>query len=284
MTRAEQLVAWAERQVGCPYIFGNTGQICTPKERLRVIASKPEYRDAITNNCPVLSGKLPTCSGCKWEGKPSYDCRGLTREAIRAVTGRPVMGAGATSQWNDASNWEIKGPISAMPDRPCMVFVQKGSTMSHTGIYIGNGQVIHASGHIAGVIKSPMPRSWTHYAIPVGLYEEGDQPMPDLLKRGSKGIGVKTMQTALLSLGFSLPKFGADGDFGAETEAAVKAFQVAHSLPVTGAWDAVSQAKLEALLQPEDEDEPGPDDTVEIPRAAWDAFLEAFERVLKAVG
>ena len=283
MTRAEQLVAWAQERVGCPYIFGNTGQICTPKERLRVIASKPEYRDAITNNCPVLSGKLPTCAGCKWNGKPSYDCRGLTREGVRAVTGRPVMGAGATSQWNDASNWEIKGPISAMPDRPCLVFVQKGSTMSHTGIYVGHGQVIHASGHVSGVIKSPMPRSWTHYAIPVGLYEEGE-PMPDLVKRGSKGVGVKAMQAALLSLGFSLPKFGADGDFGAETEAAVKAFQVAHSLPVTGAWDAVSQAKLEALLQPEDEDEPGPDDTVEIPRAAWDAFLEAFERVLKAVG
>ena len=110
--------------------------------------------------------------------------------------------------------------------------------------------------------------------------------MPDLLKRGSKGVGVKAMQTALLSLGFSLPRFGADGDFGAETEAAVRAFQVAHSLPATGAWDAVSQAKLEALLQPEDEneDEPVPDDVVQLPRAAWDAFLEAFERVLKAVG
>ena len=84
--------------------------------------------------------------------------------------------------------------------------------------------------------------------------------MPDLLKRGSKGVGVKTLQTALMSLGFSLPKFGADGDFGAETEAAVKAFQTAHGLPATGAWDAVSQAKLEALLLPEDEDEDEPVD------------------------
>ena len=258
MTRAEQLAAWAERQLGCPYIFGNTGQICTPKERLRVIANKPAYRDAITNNCPVLSGKRTTCTGCKWNGKPSYDCRGLTREAIRAVTGRPVMGAGATSQWKDDSNWVQKGPLSEMPDKPCLVFTQKGDTMSHTGVRIGN-VAIHASGHVSGVIKSPMPRSFTHYAIPAGLYEEGE-PMPDLLKRGSKGVGVKTLQTALMSLGFSLPKFGADGDFGAETEAAVKAFQTAHGLPATGAWDAVSQAKLEALLLPEDEDEDEPVD------------------------
>ena len=259
MTRAEQLVQWTERQVGCPYIFGNTGQICTPKERLRVIANKPAYRDAITNNCPVLSSRQATCAGCKWNGKPSYDCRGLTREAIRAVTGRPVMGAGATSQWKDDSNWAEKGPLSEMPDKPCLVFTQKGDTMSHTGVRIGN-VAIHASGHVSGVIKSSMPRSFTHYAIPVGLYEEGDLPMPDLLKRGSKGVGVKAMQTALLSLGFSLPRFGADGDFGAETEAAVKAFQTAHGLPPTGAWDAVSQAKLEALLQPEDEDEDEPVD------------------------
>ena len=253
-----RLVEWTKQQLGCPYIFGAAGQICTPSYRQSVMKDKPLYADAIKKNCPVLSGKQATCAGCKYEGKPSYDCRGLTRLALKAATGKMLMGAGATSQWNDESNWVQKGLIKDMPDTPCFVFVQKGSTMSHTGVYVG-GSAIHASGHNSGVIDSPMPRSWTHYAIPVGLYEEGE-PMPDLLKRGSKGVGVKAMQTALLSLGYSLPRFGADGDFGAETEAAVKAFQTAHGLPATGAWDAVSQAKLEALLLPEDEDEDEPVD------------------------
>jgi cell wall-associated NlpC family hydrolase len=162
------LTNFARAQLGCPYIFGAAGQTCTPKYRESVIASKPTYADVIRRNCPVLSGKQVACQGCKYNGKPSYDCRGLTRLAVKAATGRAIQGAGATSQWNDASNWDIKGAIAAMPDRPCIVFVAKGSTMSHTGVYIGSGQVIHASGHNSGVIMSPMPRSWTHYGIPIG--------------------------------------------------------------------------------------------------------------------
>ena len=202
------------------------------------MVNKPTYADAIKRNCPVLSGKQPTCQGCKYEGRPAYDCRGLTRLAVKAATGRAIQGAGATSQWNDASNWDIKGDIKAMPDKPCIVFVAKGSTMNHTGIYIGNNQVIHASGHNSGVIESPMPRSWTHYAVPIGLYE-GDTVM--VLQKGSKGDAVKRMQFLLSELGYSFPVYGTDGDFGNETENAVKAFQADHALPVTGVWDEHSQ-------------------------------------------
>jgi hypothetical protein len=42
------------------------------------------------------------------------------------------------------------------------------------------------------------------------------------LKRGSKGKNVRNLQNALLKYDSTLlPKFGADGDFGRETEAAV---------------------------------------------------------------
>lgn len=42
------------------------------------------------------------------------------------------------------------------------------------------------------------------------------------LKKGSSGVLVKQLQTALLAQGGKLPKYGADGKFGAETEAALK--------------------------------------------------------------
>lgn len=237
------MIEWVKAQLGCPYIFGAAGQTCTPKYRESVIASKPTYADAIRRNCPVLSGKQVACQGCKYNGKPSYDCRGLTRLAVKAATGRGLQGAGATSQWNDSSNWDIKGAIAAMPDRPCIVFVAKGNTMSHTGVYIGGGQVIHASGHNAGVISSPMPRSWTHYAIPVGL--EGEITM--VLQKGSKGDAVQRMQFLLSELGYSFPVYGTDGDFGNETESAVRAFQQDHALPVNGIWDEHNQAMAEDL-------------------------------------
>ncbi len=43
--------------------------------------------------------------------------------------------------------------------------------------------------------------------------------------RGSKGDCVRALQVNLLGHGSRLPKYGPDGDFGAETEAAVRAFQ-----------------------------------------------------------
>ena len=226
----------------------------------------------------MLSGKQSTCQGCKYNGRPSYDCRGLTRLALKAATGRMLMGAGATSQWNDNSNWVDKGLIKYMPDKPCFVFVQKGNTMSHTGVYIG-GTVIHASGHNSGVIESPMPRTWTHYGIPIGLYE-GVKPMP--LKKGSKGVAVKTLQTALISLGYNLPRFGADGDYGNETETAVKAFQLAHSLPVDGVWDEEDQEVLEERLAIVEEPKPV-EELVVFKKSDWDAYLEAVERLLSKV-
>jgi hypothetical protein len=46
-----------------------------------------------------------------------------------------------------------------------------------------------------------------------------------LLRRGSSGTRVRQMQRALVKAGKRLPRFGADGDFGAETVKALKSFQ-----------------------------------------------------------
>jgi hypothetical protein len=55
-----------------------------------------------------------------------------------------------------------------------------------------------------------------------------------LLKYGSEIPAVKTMQQLLLAKGYNLPKYGADGDFGEETEVALKAYQRANNLEVDG--------------------------------------------------
>jgi len=75
-------------------------------------------------------------------------------------------------------------------------------------------------------------------------------PTPDttpLLKNGDSGPAVKRMQERLLVHGFKLPQFGADGDFGDETEKAVIAFQTARKLEVDGicgdqTWGALNAA------------------------------------------
>ena len=101
------------------------------------------------------------------------------------------------------------------------------------------------------------------------------------LKKGSKGVAVKVLQTALISLGYNLPRYGADGDYGNETETAVKAFQVAHSLPV-GDWDEECQEVLEERIGIVEEPAPV-EDLVIFKKADWETYLEAVERLLSKV-
>lgn len=54
------------------------------------------------------------------------------------------------------------------------------------------------------------------------------------LKRGMRGEDVRRLQARLMELGYELPKYGADGEYGSETVAAVKAFQVARNLTADG--------------------------------------------------
>lgn len=66
-----------------------------------------------------------------------------------------------------------------------------------------------------------------------------------LLKKGSKGDAVKELQTLLNAKG-AAPKLIVDGDFGAKTDAAVRAFQKAQKLVVDGkvgtyTWDALTK-------------------------------------------
>lgn len=55
-----------------------------------------------------------------------------------------------------------------------------------------------------------------------------------LIKKGAKGGFVSVLQKALIDDGFSLPKFGVDGDFGNETKNAVWDYQTKHNLGKDG--------------------------------------------------
>lgn len=55
-----------------------------------------------------------------------------------------------------------------------------------------------------------------------------------IIRKGDRGLKIKKLQQALVDLGFPLPKFGVDGIFGDETEAAVKDYQKARGLVQDG--------------------------------------------------
>lgn len=65
--------------------------------------------------------------------------------------------------------------------------------------------------------------------------------------RGTSAETVKKLQNALLDLGYALPKFGADGDFGGETTRAVRQFQTDQNREVTGKLDAATLTALDKV-------------------------------------
>jgi peptidoglycan hydrolase-like protein with peptidoglycan-binding domain len=65
----------------------------------------------------------------------------------------------------------------------------------------------------------------------------------DNVKKGDKGDGVKQIQTALKAAGY---KVSVDGDFGNQTDAAVRQFQKKNNLTVDGVVGKVTWGKLQS--------------------------------------
>lgn len=233
---------------GWPYVYGAWGEQCTPAGRRR---RKRDDHPTIVSACQVLSGKRTTCDGCKWNlPVRMFDCRGFVHWLLEQV-GIDIAGQGSNSQYNTKANWIARGPISEMPrDKVCCIFVRKNSVMEHVGFYLGDGTTVECSAGVQyfGQIKS----KWTNYAIPAGLYDGGEivpQPTSNkpTIRRGSSGVYVTLLQTALIQRGYTCGSSGADGVFGAKTESAVKAFQKDHGLTADGicgpkTWEAIDSA------------------------------------------
>ena len=139
----------------------------------------------------------------------------------------------------------------------------------------GDWYLIEAQGVMKGVVKSKLnsrkPNFWglmTKYydygntiqvtkpntpAVSVVAVVPKEKHLGDrILKNGSEGNDVKELQTNLIRLGYDLGKWGADGDFGDCTEAAVKAFQKACGLKVTGVFTKDDLPALEKMLTAEE--------------------------------
>lgn len=147
------------------------------------------------------------------------------------------------------------GPISTIPDIPGLVVWKSG----HIGVYVGNGYTIEMRGFAYDCVKRKVEDGpWTKWGkLPMLQYvEKKSASTPDrelgsrTLSKGCVGADVKALQEALMKLGFSLPKYGADGDYGSETEGAVKTFQRDHCLDATGVFDTAAFKVLEQVLNP----------------------------------
>ena len=244
----------SEACLGWSYVWGAVGSDCSPSRR-QYYAGRDVCPDGekkvIINTCQALNGSGKSCGGCKWYPDNMRtlcnDCQGFCKNIFSRV-GITLPGAGATSMYNTASAFTERGKIADMPNVVCLVFMQSGDKMSHVGIHIGNGDIIHCSGTVKR--GKTTDRGWTHYAVPKGM--SGEVPTIDkpALRRGSTGEYVTLLQTKLIQLGYDVGATGADGKFGDKTAAAVRMFQRDHGLTQDGVvgkntWAALDDGKKE---------------------------------------
>ena len=134
------------------------------------------------------------------------------------------------------------------------------------GVYIGGGYAVEERGFNYGCVKTKVSsRKWTHwYQLPFvdygdAVFAGGSGVKPDTpaseytlgtrtLKKGAKGTDVKALQEFLMQLGYALPKYGADGELGTETEAALKKFQAKAGVKQDGVYGSEThQALMDAV-------------------------------------
>ena len=146
------------------------------------------------------------------------------------------------------------GGIDTLPEVVGLALHKEG----HVGYYVGNGEAVEWKSFADGCVKTKVAgRGWTSwYRLPFIDYGDGvlqgstDETPGEvllgscLLLDGSEGSDVRALQEMLLSLGYALPRYGADGKFGAETEAALRAFQADAGLEADGRYGEKSHAAL----------------------------------------
>lgn len=153
-----------------------------------------------------------------------------------------------------------------------------GSKYTDQSVYLGVGDILvtKTSGHTVVVLSNGSRYEGSAVARD---YEPGER----LLKKGVQGADVKKVQQWLLELGYDLGSCGADGDFGAATEKAVKAFQKGHGLEADGQYGPMTHAAMEKAMnrkpvtaapaEPEPTPEPSSDPTkggiLTVNRGAW---------------
>lgn len=245
------LVEYAVAQIGKPYWYGCFGQ--TANAGL-LAAKRQQYPGYYT------AGDFPAQFGQK-----VHDCVGLIKGYLWCDTpdGEPIYKA---SQDVAVSGLFMacpeNGSIDTMPDIPGVCVFMRD--MSHVGVYIGGDDVIEATGHARGVVKTKLAgRGWGLWGKPRWIsYEATANPAQPaqtttqatastltvtglpLLRYGDKGEFVRSVQLLLIGRGYSCGRCGADGEIGQDTFNAIIAFQRASGLQQDGIIGAQTWARL----------------------------------------
>ena len=276
----EHFAAFCEKMLGQPYWFGTVVYKCTESLRSRKAVQYPShYGSSRTSRYKQDIAAKKVCADCiggakgyAWSGGGIGVVESIgndkTFPSVYGSNGCPDKGANSMFTYAKSKGMDW-GVIGTLPEIVGLALHKDG----HVGFYVGGGYAVEWKGFAYGCVKTKVAgRGWTHwYKLPFIQYEtDGTGNIPPvtemtlgsrLLKHGMSGADVKVLQELLLQLGYSLPKYGADGIYGTETESAVKAFQANEGLEIDGKYGDQAHVALRAAVADDDEgQQDGPDE------------------------
>jgi len=132
------------------------------------------------------------------------------------------------------------------------------SYADHIGIVesVDGGKIVTIEGNAGDMVKRVTVDKAKIMCIARPTYDVAPQPEPTptphavcsvllpVLRDGDVSKSVLTMQYLLLAYGFKLPRYGPDGEFGAETKSSLLAYQAAQHLTTDGICGPETWARL----------------------------------------
>ena len=241
---------------GCGYLMGAVGQ--STKDLTADSWLVSQYEDNPTQYEEAV----------KWLKKAPrvFDCQGLADCYVSEQLGAKTN-VYARNNYADWCSVKGTGTIPAKrrtPGAAVFVYSSTAGMIIHVGFLVepvtagkpeGDWYVIEARGLAYGVVRTKLEsRTWNRWGLMDKYFDYGegnsDAAMIEYalgertLKKGMSGSDVQALQMALMSEGFALPKYGADGEYGSETMDAVKAFQQANKLTADGIYGPNTHAAL----------------------------------------
>lgn len=199
------------------------------------------------------------------------DCSSAVRKAIMAAAGIDIGSNTDAQLRNRAKGVVVDTTDGYYPDESrllpgdCLYF--KGNTshtldVGHVEMYTGANECYgHGSGtgptkhNLKDYCKGRASSSKRYFMAVRWIVDADGDTSRRTLRRGDMGADVAGLQGDLIALGYDVGKWGADGDFGAATDAAVRAYQTARGLEVDGIVGPNTWAALDADMDRQSDDE-----------------------------
>lgn len=192
-----------------------------------------------------------------------WDCNGMAEGLYEDYSGVNINTKARFnySSWCDPKGEGLIPADKRIPGAAVFIHSKSKGYITHVGYLVepvevgnqaGDWYVIEARGVMYGVVKTKLYlRGWNRWGYMTKYFDYDliDNPTcaNNALVRGDSGEAVKELQMTLITAGYSCGTYGADGDFGAATERAVKAFQSDNGLTADGIVGETTQAALDAL-------------------------------------